>query len=122
MKSVGLITIVLCLAAGSAVAGEVSVVKAKAFKSGNNLYRFDVSLRHADSGWKHYADNWEVLTEKGTVLGKRVLFHPHVNEQPFTRSLGRVHIPAGIKVVIIRGHDKIHKNGGTELRLKLPGR
>jgi hypothetical protein len=122
MKSFGFVVFILGILAGNADAGEVAVVGAKAFKSGPDTYRFDVTLRHADEGWKHYADNWEILTEEGTVLGKRVLLHPHVNEQPFTRSLGRVQIPVGIKVVIIRGHDKIHKNGGKELKLSLPGR
>ena len=126
MKSIVLFGILLgvfmVLGAHTVDAGEVTVVDAKAFKSRDNTYRFDVTLRHGDQGWKHYADNWEVLTVNGAVLGKRVLLHPHVNEQPFTRSLGGVRIPQGIKEVIIRGHDKIHKNGGKELKLVLPGR
>jgi len=48
--------------------------------------RFDVTLSHADTGWEDYADGWRVELEDGTVLGTRVLGHPHVNEQPFTRS------------------------------------
>jgi hypothetical protein len=46
-----------------------------------------VTLAHPDTGWDHYADGWEVIGEDGTALGLRVLAHPHVNEQPFTRSL-----------------------------------
>lgn len=46
-----------------------------------------VTLAHPDTGWDHYADGWEVVTGDGTSLGLRVLAHPHVNEQPFTRSL-----------------------------------
>ena len=46
-----------------------------------------VTLAHPDTGWDHYADGWEVVTEDGSALGLRVLAHPHVAEQPFTRSL-----------------------------------
>jgi len=122
MKSVACLVILFMGWINIATAGEVAVVKATAFNNGNGTYRFTVTLRHADEGWKHYADNWEVLTVQGTVLGRRKLLHPHVNEQPFTRSIRSMRIPAGIKEVVIRGHDKIHKNGGKELKLKLPGR
>ena len=122
MKSVAYLAVIFMAWINIAVAGDVAVVNATAFNNGNGTYRFTVTLRHADDGWKHYADNWEVLTVQGTVLGIRKLLHPHVNEQPFTRSIRSVRIPAGIKEVVIRGHDKVHKNGGKELNLKLPGR
>jgi hypothetical protein len=118
----------LCLAllfglfAVPALAGEVTVVDAKARASGKDTFYFTVTLRHGDTGWKHYADNWEVLGPDGKLLGRRVLLHPHENEQPFTRSLSGVKIPAGIKQVTIRGHDKVHKYGGKELVINLPGR
>ncbi len=73
------------------MAGEVDVVAAKArlVRSGGgaSVWRFDVTLRHADAGWQHYADNWKILKLDGTLLGRRVLLHPHDNEQPFMRSL-----------------------------------
>lgn len=46
-----------------------------------------VTLTHPDTGWEHYADGWEVLNADGARLGLRELVHPHVDEQPFTRSL-----------------------------------
>jgi hypothetical protein len=49
-------------------------------------------LRHGDTGWDDYADGWRIETPAGEVLGTRVLHHPHVEEQPFTRSLGGVEI------------------------------
>ncbi|WJY22045.1 hypothetical protein QTA57_02380 [Fontisubflavum oceani] len=61
-----------------------------------------VTLAHPDTGWDHYADGWQVELEDGTVLGTRTLFHPHVEEQPFTRSLGNVTIPEGVTQVFIR--------------------
>ena len=106
--------------AAAAQAGEVDVVAARAIKEGENLWRFDVTLAHADEGWDHYADKWEVLTPDGKLLGTRVLYHPHVEEQPFTRSLGGVTVPDGVTEVVIRGHDKIHGTGGKELTVELP--
>lgn len=108
---------------GAAAAGEVDVVDVTVTPESGGGYRFDVTLRHADSGWDHYADRWEVLTPDGDdVLATRVLAHPHVNEQPFTRSLGGVKIPAGLSTVRVRGHDKVHGLGGREMTVALPGR
>lgn len=109
---------------GAALAGEVDVVDAKAAltreSDGKGFWRFDVTLRHADEGWDHYADAWEVLDPSGAVLGVRTLFHPHVEEQPFTRSLTGVEIPRDVKRVTVRAHDKVHGYGGVELELTLP--
>ena len=65
-------------------------------------WRFDVTLSHPDTGWDHYADGWRVLAPDGTELGLRVLHHPHVQEQPFTRSLTGVSIPAGLSHVLVQ--------------------
>lgn len=62
----------------------------------------EVTLKHPDTGWDHYADGWEILDESGTVIGTRVLHHPHVDEQPFTRSLGSVMLPDGARKVFVR--------------------
>lgn len=69
---------------------------------GDGPYSFDVTIRHPDTGWDHYADGWRVELSDGTVLGFRELFHPHVDEQPFTRSLSSVEIPAGVRSVFVR--------------------
>lgn len=90
-----------------ALAGSVDIIKAKARKQGDSWY-FTVTLKHADTGWDHYADAWRIVTEDGKVLGERTLYHPHVDEQPFTRGLGDVKIPAEIKKVYIEAHDKVH--------------
>ena len=81
---------------------------------------FDVTLAHADEGWNHYADAWEVLSENGEVLAKRVLRHPHVDEQPFTRSLTGVALPEGTTRVTVRARDKKHGYGGAELSVEVP--
>ena len=64
--------------------------------------RIDVTLSHPDTGWGHYADGWEVLDADGNSLGIRELLHPHVTEQPFTRSLSGVAIPDGATVIYVR--------------------
>ena len=100
------------------LAGGADVVGAKALKTGNT-WRFDVTVRHADSGWDHYADGWRIYTPDGKELGYRELLHPHENEQPFTRSLGGVKVPDGVSRVIIRAHDSEHGTSGKEFVLKL---
>ena len=67
----------------------------------NSGARFSVTLTHADTGWDDYADGWRVELADGTVLGTRVLAHPHVDEQPFTRS-SSISVPNGVSEVFIR--------------------
>jgi hypothetical protein len=79
-------------------------------------------VRHADEGWKHYADKWDVTAPDGTVLGTRILAHPHVDEQPFTRSLIGVKILESIDRVTVRGHDLVHGYGGKTVIVTAPGK
>ena len=101
-------------------AGEADVVEVKVSGTGPD-YRFSVTVKHGDTGWDHYADAWEVVGEDGTIYVKRVLAHPHVNEQPFTRS-GSATVPEGVKSVIVRAHDSVDGYGGKEMTVELPGR
>ena len=113
-----------CLAFGLAVpalAGEADVVGVKV-TADDEGFRFDVTVRHDDEGWDHYADKWEVTGEDGTVYGERLLLHPHDNEQPFTRSQSGIVVPEGANEVIVRAHDKVHGFGGREMRVRLPER
>ncbi|MEO0729117.1 MAG: hypothetical protein AAFY64_01895, partial [Pseudomonadota bacterium] len=79
-----------------------------------------VTLKHADTGWEHYADRWDVVSVDGKVLGTRTLHHPHVEEQPFTRSLGGVKVPAGTTEVLIRARDSKHGFSDKTFKLTLP--
>jgi hypothetical protein len=121
MKWVAAVTLVCISYWGSlCFAGEADVIAVEKRVVGDRLYQFAVTVRHADTGWDHYADKWEVLDEQGAVLGTRVLLHPHVDEQPFTRSLSGVKIPAGVKKITVRAHDSVHAYGGREIALSLP--
>ncbi len=102
-----------------ASAGEADVVNVKIRKSGGS-YSFSVTVQHQDTGWKHYCNKWDIVGSKGKIYGTRVLHHPHVDEQPFTRSLSGVKIPGHIKAVIVRAHDSVHKYGGRVMTIELP--
>ncbi|MDJ0741045.1 MAG: hypothetical protein QNJ91_15120 [Gammaproteobacteria bacterium] len=108
--------------AAPAVAGEVDVLQVEIRRAAAGSFDIDVTLRHADTGWDHYANRWEVLGPDGRVLATRVLYHPHVNEQPFTRSLSAVAIPAEFTWIRVRGHDLVHGHGGREVTLSVPQR
>jgi hypothetical protein len=117
MKQI-LIAGLLIGSASMAMAGDAEVVDAKATWSGGS-WRFDVTLRHADSGWEHYADAWRVVGPDGTVYGTRTLYHPHVDEQPFTRSLSGVAIPEGVDTVQIQAKDSRHGWSKNTMALSL---
>ncbi|MEP1231128.1 MAG: hypothetical protein ABJG88_10670 [Litorimonas sp.] len=123
------LTLSLCLMVAAtammaphASAGEADIVKVKAKKTRTGLWQFSVSVRHDDAGWDHYANNWEVLSPDGERIAERVLGHPHVDEQPFTRSLSGVKIPENLTHVIIRARDSVHGYGGQTVRVDLATR
>ena len=118
-RSVAL-TVFLAVASQGALAGEAAVLDATLVPSGDGTWRIDVSVEHADEGWAHYADAWEVRAPDGTVLGTRTLLHPHDAEQPFTRSLSGVAIPDHVVEVTIRARDRLHGYGGPELTVGVP--
>lgn len=85
----------------AAWADDPRILEATATQTGSS-WRISVTLSHPDTGWDHYADGWRVLDMDGNPLGLRELVHPHVNEQPFTRSLAGVAIPDGTEQVKIQ--------------------
>ncbi|WP_371808746.1 hypothetical protein [Ruegeria sp. HKCCD4884] len=92
--------------ASPAFADPPTIEKVAATRSGDT-WRFDVTIRHPDTGWDDYADGWRVLDMNGNELGMRVLHHPHVDEQPFTRSLSGVAIPEGTAQVQVQARDNV---------------
>jgi len=105
----------------SLVAGCANVVAATIEPSGDT-YRLSATILSADTGWDKYADAWEVRGPDGTVLGTRILAHPHVDEQPFTRSLTDVEIPAGVAHVEIVARDSEAGFCGDTVSIAVPGR
>ena len=110
----------LLIITSTAYAGEADVIEVDIKKTDNHTYFFKVTVRHADEGWDHYADKWDVVAPDGTVLGTRTLYHPHVDEQPFTRSLSDVKIAALITEVTVRAHDSVHEYGGKTIKVAVP--
>jgi len=105
----------LLLLSTAAVAGEADIIDVKT--RCHKECTFYVTVKHQDKGWDHYANRWEVMTVDGKILATRSLLHPHVNEQPFMRSLSHIKIPAGAKKVMVRAHDSIHGYGGKTMTI-----
>jgi len=105
--------------AGQVWAGEADVLSATAQQDAGGTWNISATIRHADTGWDHYADRFDVLDETGEVLGSRTLLHPHVNEQPFTRSLSGLAIPQGVNTITVRAHDNVHGLGGATVLIDL---
>lgn len=108
------------------MAADADVVFVRAQLSGENSWRFDVTIAHPDTGWEDYADGWDVVLPDGSVIKPdpdspftRLLLHPHVNEQPFTRSQSGIVIPANVSVVTVRAHDIVDGFGGQEVVVDL---
>jgi hypothetical protein len=120
MKDVLRAVLFLFCAVSPLIAGEVDVTNVSIKQESAGGYQFNVTLRHNDTGWDQYADRWEIIGPKGTVLATRVLAHPHVNEQPFTRSLSGVIIRPNIREVTIRAHDSVHGYGGEQQKIQIP--
>ncbi|MGC9358397.1 MAG: hypothetical protein ACP5GX_11035, partial [Anaerolineae bacterium] len=102
------------------------VTHVRAIRGSDGTWTFHVTVSHPDTGWEDYADGWDVVTPGGEVLKPnpddaftRVLLHPHVNEQPFTRSQSGIEIPSDVTEVRVRAHDLVDGFGGQEVVVDL---
>jgi len=103
--------------------GNADVLHVRAVKESDpNRWTFHVTVQHPDRGWEDYADGWDVVTPAGEVLKRdpedpftRLLLHPHVEEQPFTRSQSGIFIPPDVSKVRVRAHDLVDGYGGKEV-------
>jgi len=86
-----------------------------AVSGAENTYQFSVEISSPDTGCEQYADWWEVITEDGELIYRRILAHSHVSEQPFRRSGGPAAIDADT-VVIVRAHMHPYGYGGEAFR------
>jgi hypothetical protein len=98
------------------------VLQAKVRESGPGSFDFDVTVSSPYDSPSRYADGFRVLDKSGRVLGERKLLHDHQTEQPFTRDLYAVRIPASVKVVVIQARDQLNGYGGRSVEMSLPGR
>jgi len=64
----------------SLVAAEADVVDVEIIALGDNKYRINTTVLHADAGWDHYANRWDVLAPDGTVLGSSIQANDSVHE------------------------------------------
>jgi hypothetical protein len=106
--------------------GNADVTYVKAVQAADGTWTFHVTVSHPDTGWEDYADGWDVITPEGTVLKPdpespftRLLLHPHVDEQPFTRSQSSIAIPEDMTQVRVRAHDLVDGYGGREVIVDL---
>ncbi len=92
-------------ASPEAIETSMASVEAVEITESESQYLFSVTVRSPDTGCDRYANWWEVITEDGTLLYRRILAHSHVDEQPFTRSGGfsKTDIDAN-EPIIVRVH------------------
>ena len=98
------------------------VMKVTVKARGGNLFDFDVTISSPYDTAQRYTDAFRVMSSDGRSYGERILLHDHANEQPFTRDLYGVAIPAGIRTVIVQARDKKYGYGGKTVEVVLPGR
>jgi len=112
----------LCfLSLSPAQADEADVLSATIKQTLPGVYSISAEVKHADTGWDHYADGWQVIGPDDEVLATRELAHPHVSEQPFVRSKSGIHIPESVTKVTIRARDSVHGLGGKTITIAVPG-
>lgn len=106
--------------------GNADVLNVQGSQSSPGVWSFRVTVMHPDSGWDDYADGWDIVLPDGRVVRPnpdekftRTLWHPHVSEQPFTRSQSGVVIPESAEQVTIRAHDKRDGFGGKSMVFEL---
>lgn len=103
--------------ASTLIAEDVAILSADFLETEKNTWSVNITLKHADSGWQHYADRWRIVDSGGQIFGERVLLHPHVNEQPFTRALNGILIPETAHIIYIEVHDS--KHGWSDSKLEI---
>jgi hypothetical protein len=113
-------------AAPSPSAADADVTYVRAVQAEDGSWTFHVTVEHPDTGWEDYTDGWNVITPDGKILKKnsddaftRKLLHPHVDEQPFTRSQAGIVIPEGVLTLTVKAHDIVHGFGGRVVVLNL---
>ncbi|SUZ32277.1 hypothetical protein ROE7235_02032 [Roseibaca ekhonensis] len=108
------------VAAMPIAAAPADVVAVKIDRNADGSFHVSVTIASDETGWDKYADKWQVLDPDGAILGTRILHHPHVNEQPFTRALPALQIPSSVTEIRVRAHDSVEGFGGAERVVPVP--
>jgi hypothetical protein len=98
------------------------VVAGRLVPSGAGRYDVTVSLSSPYDTRFRFADGWRVLTSRGDFLGERWFHRHHAFEQPWTRTLRGIRIPADVDEVVLEGHDVMYGYGGGAYFLRVPPR
>lgn len=109
----------LAIAPGLGLADGADVVDARIDCTADRVCDFHVTVEHVDEGVHHYAIVWQALDDQQRLVAQRFLTHPHVNEQPFTRSTTGVQIPPEVEWVTLRALDSRHGFLGRQMRVRL---
>jgi len=106
--------------------GNADVTQVRVVQQPDGSWTFHVTVSHPDTGWEDYADGWDIVTLGGMIINPdpdtpftRLLLHPHVNEQPFTRSQSGIEIPEDVTKVLVRAHDLVDGYGGKVIEVDL---
>lgn len=116
------VTLVPALAEGPTDQKFPDVVAVEVRAGDAGTFDFDVTVSSPYDTPQRYADAFRVIGTSGSVFGERILLHDHADEQPFTRDLYGVQIPADVRVVTVQARDKRFGYGGRTVDVTLPGR
>lgn len=133
LRSIGVPALVAALVAAGACTVAIAaepvaqrfpdVVAARVrFAADRTRHDFDVTISSPYDSPERYADAFRIMSADGTVLGERSLLHDHADEQPFTRELHGVVIPADLRQVTIQARDRLNGYGGKTVDTPIPGR
>lgn len=114
--------VTIALAQSPATQRHPDVIRVVVKAQPNARFDFAVTISSPYDTPQRYADAFRVTGEGGVIYGERVLLHDHADEQPFTRELDGVTIPAGVRSVVVQGRDSRYGYGGKTMRADLPGR
>ena len=95
------------------------VLAAEFERQNDDRYTFRATVRHHDTGWDEYADAFRIVAatpDSSVDNGLRELLHPHVNEQPFTRSQTGVRARGTVRV---EARDTVDGYGGSAIVIDL---
>jgi len=96
------------------------VLSATITPESDGTYTLNVTMSSPYDTPERYADGWRVLAPDGTVLGEKILTHDHASEQPFTRTLSGVSIPADVAAITVEGRDSSNGYGGQTVDIQVP--